>query len=51
MGEEIAGVLLYLLRLADVLDIDVMAAARAKQAPARERFAVEHARGVAPERA
>jgi len=50
-GEEIADVLLYLLRLADVLGIDVMAAARAKQAAARERFAVEHVRGVAPDKA
>ena len=49
-GEEIADVLLYLLRLADVLGIDVMAAARAKQAAARGRFSVEHARGVAPEK-
>ena len=51
VGEEIADVLLYLLRLADVLGINVMAAARAKQAAARERFAVEHVQGVAPEKA
>lgn len=49
-GEEIADVLLYLLRLADVLGIDVMAAARAKQADARRRFPVDRSRGVAPER-
>lgn len=47
-GEEIADVLLYLLRLADVLDIDVMAAARAKQAAARARFPPSAVRGVAP---
>ena len=50
-GEEIADVLLYLLRLADVLDIDVMEAARAKQAGARERFPVEQVHGAAPEKA
>ena len=46
-----ADVLLYLLRLADVLGVDVMEAARAKQAAARERFPVEGTRGVAPEKA
>ncbi|WP_024286169.1 nucleotide pyrophosphohydrolase [Cellulomonas sp. KRMCY2] len=50
-GEEIADVLLYLLRLADVLGIDVMDAARAKQAAARERFPVDQVRGAAPEKA
>ena len=51
VGEEIADVLLYLLRLADELGIDVMAAARAKQAAARERFPADGFRGVAPEKA
>jgi len=51
VGEEIADVLLYLLRLADVLGVDVMEAARDKQAAARERFPVEGTRGVAPEKA
>lgn len=49
-GEEIADVLLYLLRLADVVGVDVAAAARSKMAASRERFGVEEVRGVAPER-
>ena len=51
VGEEIADVLLYLLRLADELGIDVMAAARAKQAAARAKFPTDGFRGVAPEKA
>jgi len=51
VGEEVADVLLYLLRLADELGIDVMEAARAKQAAARERFPADGFRGVAPEKA
>ena len=51
VGEEVADVLLYLLRLADELGIDVMAATRAKQAAARERFPADGFRGVAPEKA
>ena len=50
-GEEIADVLLYLLRLADVVGVDVAAAARSKLAASRERFGVQDVRGVAPERA
>jgi len=49
-GEEIAHVLLYLLRLADVLEVDGAAAARSKMAASRERFAVGDVRGTAPER-
>lgn len=49
-GEEIADVLLYLLRLADVLDVDVAAAARSKMAASHERFAVEDVHGAAPEK-
>jgi len=51
VGEEISDVLLCLLRLADVLGIDVMEAARAKQAAVRERFPADGFRGVAPEKA
>ena len=51
VGEEIADVLLYLLRLADVLGVDVMEAARAKLESGRSRFPVEETRGVAPEKA
>lgn len=44
---ELADVLLYLLRLADVLDIDLAAAARRKLAINRARYPVERARGRA----
>jgi len=47
-GEEIADVLVYLLRLADVLGVDVLAATLDKQAEARRRFPVDAVRGVAP---
>jgi NTP pyrophosphatase (non-canonical NTP hydrolase) len=47
-GEEIADVLTYLLRLADVLGVDVLAATLAKQADARRRFPVADVHGVAP---
>lgn len=49
-AEEIADVLVYLLRLADVLGIDVLQATLDKQAEARRRFPVETVRGVAPRR-
>lgn len=49
-GEEIADVLLYLLRLADVVGVDVAAAARGKMAASRERFAVKDVHGLAPDR-
>lgn len=48
IAEEIADVLVYLLRLADVLDIDVLAATVAKQGVARRRFAVDAVHGRAP---
>lgn len=47
-GEEIADVLVYLLRLADVLGVDVLAATLDKQAEARRRFPADAVRGVAP---
>ena len=49
-GEEIADVLVYLLRLADVLGVDVAAATRAKLADSHRRFAVDDVRGRAPEK-
>ncbi|WP_255491708.1 MULTISPECIES: nucleotide pyrophosphohydrolase [unclassified Actinotalea] len=49
-GEEISDVLLYLVRLADVLGIDLMAAAREKHTQARRRFPAEEHLGRAPER-
>ena len=45
VGEEIADVLLYLLRLADVLQIDVADATRRKLQLNAEKYPVERARG------
>lgn len=47
VAQEMADVLLYLLRLADVLEIDLAAAAEAKMALNSERYPVERARGSA----
>jgi dCTP diphosphatase len=46
-GEEIADVLLYLIRLADKLDIDVLDAARRKLAKNEEKYPADKARGHA----
>ena len=43
--EELADVLLYLVRLADKLDVDLAAAARAKITRNGEKYPVEKARG------
>ena len=43
--EELADVLLYLVRLADKLDVDLAAAARAKIVRNSEKYPVEKARG------
>ena len=43
--EEMADVLLYLVRLADKLDVDLAQAARAKMARNAEQYPVEKARG------
>ena len=43
--EEMADVLLYLVRLADRLDVDLAAAARAKIAKNAQKYPVEKARG------
>jgi len=45
--EEVADVLLYLIRLADVLGLDLEAAADAKLALNAEKYPVEFARGNA----
>lgn len=50
-GEEISDVLIYLLRLADVLGIDVAEAAPAKLASSRQRFDPESFEGRAPTKA
>jgi dCTP diphosphatase len=46
LGEELSDVLLYLVLLADVLDVDLPATARAKLAEAQVRYPV----GATPER-
>ena len=48
VGEEISDVLLYLLRLVDVLDIDLAAAATSKLNQAERRFQVDDFKGSAP---
>ena len=47
IGQEIGDVLIYLLRLANVLDIDIIAAARDKLLVNREKYPVEKAKGTA----
>jgi dCTP diphosphatase len=49
-GEELADVLLYLVRLADVLDIDLADAARRKLAAAHLRYPAGEVTGRAPSR-
>ena len=48
LGEELADVLLYLIRLADVLEIDLGLAAEAKLQSSRQRFPADQHFGVAP---
>ncbi len=48
--EEMADVLIYLVNLADRLDVDLAAAARAKLAAAADRYPATEVRGIAPER-
>lgn len=50
LGDELADVLLYLLRLADVAGVDLGSAALGKLARNEERFPVGTFRSVAPER-
>jgi dCTP diphosphatase len=47
VGDELADVLLYLVRLADVLDVDLYAAASAKLERAERRFVPADVRGKA----
>jgi dCTP diphosphatase len=47
VGEEAADVLLYLIRLADKLNIDLVAAATAKLASNAAKYPVDKARGTA----
>lgn len=48
IGEELSDVLTYLLRLSDVLGVDLATATHAKLAASRERFRPEETRGIAP---
>jgi dCTP diphosphatase len=48
VGEELSDVLLYLVRLADVLGVDLTQAAEAKLAAAATRFPADSVRGAAP---
>jgi NTP pyrophosphatase (non-canonical NTP hydrolase) len=50
LGEELADVLLYLVRLADVAGINLGAAAAKKLTMNESRFPADRHRGVAPER-
>lgn len=50
VGEEMADVLLYLVRLADVLGVDLAEAAHRKLDGAAQRFPSGDVRGVAPEK-
>jgi NTP pyrophosphatase (non-canonical NTP hydrolase) len=47
-GQELADVLLYLIRLADVLEIDLADAAAAKMDDSESRFPTGQVLGVAP---
>jgi NTP pyrophosphatase (non-canonical NTP hydrolase) len=49
-GEELADVLLYLVRLSDVLGVDLPAAARTKLRANHERFVPAENHGKAPDR-
>jgi dCTP diphosphatase len=50
VGEELADVLLYLVRLADVLDVDLAEAARLKLDAAHQRYPAAEVHGQAPAR-
>lgn len=50
VGEELSDILLYLVRLADILEIELTSAATSKLAAARERFEVADVAGIAPKR-
>jgi len=50
-AEELSDVLIYLLRLSDVLGIDIASAAPAKLSDSRSRFPASRFEGSAPEKA
>jgi NTP pyrophosphatase (non-canonical NTP hydrolase) len=47
VAEELADVLVYLVRIADKLDIDLLAAASAKMARNEAKYPAEHVKGSA----
>jgi NTP pyrophosphatase (non-canonical NTP hydrolase) len=47
VAEELADVLLYLIRLADRLDVDLLSAARAKIEHNAQKYPIDKARGIA----
>lgn len=49
-SEEISDVLLYLIRLSDVLNIDPLQAAHRKLSAAEQRFPAHDFKGLAPEK-
>lgn len=49
-SEEISDVLLYLIRLADVLNIDLLRSAQEKLSAAEKRFPARDFKGVAPDK-
>jgi dCTP diphosphatase len=51
LGEELADIQLYLLRLADVVGVDLGVAARRKLAAGAARFPIEQVLGRAPHKA
>ena len=50
IAEELADVLIYLVRLADVLEIDLLAAASSKIAANAERYPADEVRGSSAKR-
>ncbi len=51
VGEELSDVLLYLVRLADILDIDLRQAADHKMNASEKKFPTSEVHGVAPPKA
>jgi dCTP diphosphatase len=50
ISEELADVLIYLIRLADLLDVDLLGAASAKIAANAERYPADEVRGSSAKR-
>lgn len=50
LAEELADVLIYLVRLADIIDVDLLAAASAKISVNAERYPADEVRGSSEKR-